>query len=243
MNYSTDLHTHTVASGHAENTIEEMVEEARKKKLTLLGITEHSVRMPGTCSEEYFEQLSEKKRDYGDIEVLFGAELNILDFKGTVDLDERIMQKLDLCIASIHIGIGYEPGNIEENTNAIISAIKSPFINIIGHLDDDNIPVDYEKVISAAMENDVLLEINNNSLTGCPWRINARKNIKKILDICKYNKHPVCINSDAHSINNVGKNKESLEFIREVGFPDEYVLNYYPEKLKTFLNRYKNTGF
>ncbi len=243
MRYCTDLHTHTVASGHAQNTIEEMIEEARKRSLTLLGITEHSVLMPGTCTEEYFEQLTDRKRDYGDIEVLFGVELNILDYEGAVDLDEQLMQKMDLCIASIHIGIGYEPGNLEQNTNAIIGAIKKPFVNIIGHLDDGKIPVDYEKVIDAAMEYDVLLEINNNSLAGCPWRENARENITRILEICKYNKYPVCINSDAHSIENVGRHNESLELIKEVGFPEEYVLNFYPEKLKTFLNRYKNTGF
>ena len=36
-----DLHTHTIASGHAYNTILEMAQAASDQGLELLGITEH----------------------------------------------------------------------------------------------------------------------------------------------------------------------------------------------------------
>ena len=36
-----DLHTHTVASGHAYNTIYEMARSASERGLSLLGITDH----------------------------------------------------------------------------------------------------------------------------------------------------------------------------------------------------------
>ena len=44
-----DVHTHTIASGHAYNTIYEMARAAAEKGLELLGITEHAPTMPGTC--------------------------------------------------------------------------------------------------------------------------------------------------------------------------------------------------
>ena len=44
-----DVHTHTIASGHAYNTMREMAKAASEKGLELLGITEHAVSMPGTC--------------------------------------------------------------------------------------------------------------------------------------------------------------------------------------------------
>ena len=66
LNYLADLHTHTVASGHAYNTINEMVNAAKAKHLSILGITEHSMTMPGTCHEFYFNNLRNAKRDYGD---------------------------------------------------------------------------------------------------------------------------------------------------------------------------------
>ena len=46
-----DLHTHTIASGHAYGTITEMVHAAALKNLPILGITEHAPSMPGSCGE------------------------------------------------------------------------------------------------------------------------------------------------------------------------------------------------
>ncbi len=97
-------------------------------------------------------------------------------------------------------------------------------------------------MIDAAMENDTLLEINNNSLTKGCWRKNTEKNIRRILELCAEYRYPVIIGSDAHCEKNVGRNEETLELLKRVDFPKELVLNYYPEKLKQFLNHYRNTG-
>lgn len=43
-----DVHTHTVASGHAFSTLQEMVRTAADKGLQILGITEHTGGIPGT---------------------------------------------------------------------------------------------------------------------------------------------------------------------------------------------------
>jgi len=53
-NYFADMHTHTIASGHAYSTIKEMAEAAQEKGIKLLGITEHSKNMPGSCHDIYF---------------------------------------------------------------------------------------------------------------------------------------------------------------------------------------------
>ena len=37
------------------------------------------------------------------VRMLFGAELNIMDPEGNVDLPERVCEELDLAIASMHI--------------------------------------------------------------------------------------------------------------------------------------------
>ena len=44
MEFTLDLHTHTVASGHAYSTVQEMAKAAADKGLKLLGITEHAMR-------------------------------------------------------------------------------------------------------------------------------------------------------------------------------------------------------
>ena len=37
-----DLHTHTIMSGHAYSTMQEMIRSASEKDVKLLGITEHA---------------------------------------------------------------------------------------------------------------------------------------------------------------------------------------------------------
>ena len=57
MEFTLDLHTHTVASGHAYSTVQEMAKAAADKGLKRLGITEHAQGIPGTCDEIYFHNM------------------------------------------------------------------------------------------------------------------------------------------------------------------------------------------
>ena len=65
-----DVHTHTVASGHAYNSMMEMIHAAQEKELEVYGITEHAPKMPGTCGEFYFHNLKVVPRKHGDLELL-----------------------------------------------------------------------------------------------------------------------------------------------------------------------------
>lgn len=48
--YTMDLHTHTIVSGHAYNTMNEMIRAAADKNLKIIGITEHAPAMPGSTN-------------------------------------------------------------------------------------------------------------------------------------------------------------------------------------------------
>ena len=43
MKYELDIHTHTIASGHAYNTLQEMIHTAKEKGLKLLGVSDHAI--------------------------------------------------------------------------------------------------------------------------------------------------------------------------------------------------------
>ena len=83
-----DLHTHTIASGHAYNTMNEMIAAAKLRGLEIYGITEHAPRMNGSCTEMYFQNFRILPREKDGMTVLHGVELNILDAEGHVDLTE-----------------------------------------------------------------------------------------------------------------------------------------------------------
>lgn len=122
---SLDVHTHTIMSGHAYSTLQEMAAVAQQKGLDILGITEHAPGIPGTCDPIYFRNLHVVPRQMGSLRLLLGAELNILDTSGTIDLDETIYPLLDLRIAGIHL-LCWQGGTIEENTQGMVNAIRNP---------------------------------------------------------------------------------------------------------------------
>ena len=237
--YLLDMHTHTVASGHAYNTLNEMGHAAARTGRELLGITEHSRTMPGTCHEFYFQNLKNACRRIEGVELCLGVELNIISYNGDVDMEESLLREMDVVIASIHNNIGYTSGSEAENTNAIVEAIKNPLINIIGHPDDSRVPLNYEEIVAASGEYGTLLEINNSSLTPGSFRTDPEKNDIKILELCKQFQVPVIIGSDAHAEDKVGSHQYALKLIEQTGFPEELLLNYYPERLKQYINKYK----
>ncbi len=158
-----DIHTHSIASGHAFSTLQEMAKTASEKGLELLGVTEHAPSIPGTCSLIYFRNLHVVPRKMYGIELLLGSELNITDYKGSIDMDENHLKMLDVRIAGIH-SLCYTPGSIEQNTQAIIGAISNSYIDIISHPGDGTVPLLYKPIVLAAKKYGTLLEINNSSL-------------------------------------------------------------------------------
>ena len=90
--YAADLHTHTIASGHAYSTIKEMAIAAEEKGIRLLGITEHSKGMPGSCQDIYFSNLRVVDRKIGEVALAMGVELNIIDYDGNVDMDRSLLR-------------------------------------------------------------------------------------------------------------------------------------------------------
>ena len=144
-----DLHTHTLASGHAYSTLMEMIRSAADNGLKLYGCADHAPAMPGTMGHLYFQNFKVIPRKLYGIQIIMGAELNILDSAGTVDLPEHVLSRLDYGIASIHPPC-YSGKTISENTSAYLGALKNPYIQIIGHPDDGRFPIDCDTLAAAA---------------------------------------------------------------------------------------------
>lgn len=221
-----DLHTHTIASGHATTaTITDMAKSAAAKNLKMLGISDHGPATLGGGRISYFRNLAYAPRKRLGVEILYGVEVNIMDNKGTLDLDDTILKNLDYAIASMHRPV-IKPGTIEENTAAYIAAMKNPYVRIIGHCDDVKYPVDYFALVQAAMKNHVFLEINNSSLSPDGYRGNTKANNLMILNLCKHFHYPVLLSSDSHGPEHVGDFSYALELVKLAEMPEELILNY-----------------
>lgn len=231
-----DLHTHTIASGHAYSTLKENIEEAREAGLAVLGVSDHAVAMPGTAHRLYFQNFKVIPERIGDLRLLHGVEANIMDFQGGLDMDESLLQEMDYVIASLHI-VCLKPGTLEENTAAVLGVMENPYVKIIGHPDDGRYPLDVEQVVKKALEKQVVLELNNSSLRDKGPRLNSRENSKAVLECAKKYGVPILMGTDSHICYQVGKFEQAEELLRETDFPQELVLNYYPDKLGLVMNQ------
>ena len=233
--YTCDMHTHTIASGHGTSaTIAEMAKAAAAKGMTILGITDHGPGTMAAGTTSYFRGISKSARLRSGIRVCLGAESNIMDYDGRLDLPDDILQDLDYVIASIHYGC-LKPGGREANTRAYALAMRHPCVKIIGHPDDTRYPLDYDRLAEAAGEYGVALEVNNASLAPDGWRGDVRPNILAMLKACREKKVPVILSSDSHGPAHIGDFTYAERIVEEVNFPRSLILNADPAHMLDFL--------
>ena len=96
MKYTIDTHTHTLVSGHAYNTIDEMAAYAAGIGVTHLAITDHAPKMPGSAGILYFSNMKIIPREKCGVRIYMGCEANIMDYDGNIDLKETHKQIVDI---------------------------------------------------------------------------------------------------------------------------------------------------
>lgn len=233
-----DVHTHTIVSGHAFSTVNEMIAEAQAKGLKVYGITEHGPKIPGTCDPLYFRNQYIVPRQYPDMQLLMGAELNILDYDGTLDITDDIYWKcFDHVIAGLH-QLCYDDGNREQNTSALIGAIENPHVDIISHpCDGTASDFDIEAVVLAAKRTGTLLELNNSSLNPYRGKKLAKPYFLKMLELSKKYDNPIIVSSDAHHTSQIADFAFAIPLIEETQFPRELILNTNPQAFLDYISK------
>lgn len=239
MRVEIDTHTHTLASGHAYNTINEMAKTAADKGLKGLAITEHAPQMPGTCHLFYFQNLRVVPRKRYGIELLLGTELNIMNEDGEVDLPEETLKTLDIAIASMHTPCFKEERTVEKVTAAYEKVMEHRYVDIIGHPDDGRFPVDMERLVSQAKKTGTLLEVNNSSLRPDGFRENTRENCLRMIKECKKQGAMIVLGSDSHVDVDIAEYPYAEEVLKKADFPEELIANLSLEKLKASLKHNK----
>lgn len=237
MSIQIDPHTHTIASGHAYNTMKEMATAAAEKGIAYLGITDHGPSFPGSVTHIHFNNLRAVSRNAYGVQLLLGVEANIVDTNGTLDLPDEILRQLDLVLFGMHTQCYHAHQERDINTQAVIAAMRNPYTMMIVHPDDGKFPVHAEEIVRAAVENRVLIELNNCSLIPNSYRLNGRENSQELLRYCEKYGAPVMMSSDAHADTSIGDVALSQALVEELGFPKELILNNQPERFLSYLNR------
>lgn len=233
--YVSDMHTHSIASGHGtSDTIAKMAKTAKAHRMRLLGITDHGPATMGSAKEAYFKSLTMAPRWRCGVEILYGIELNILNQNGKVDLPQEILSRLDYAVASMH-SQNLIHGDICQNTTGYLNVMKNPKVKILGHIDTPSFPADIEELVGCAPKHHVLIELNEASLAPGGIRTpNPEGSVRIVLAAKKYHT-PLLLSSDSHGAAHVGDFTYCIKLLRALDFPEQLIINNQTEHLKSFL--------
>jgi len=162
-----DLHVHTNLSGDGHETLEDMLDAVVARGMAYVAITDHGedLRINGASREQMLaqrERIAELVDRYAPLRILHGCELNI-GRTGELDYDQDFLMGFDWCVASVHSLFDLDR---QEQTKRVITALRNPAVNAIGHLTGrqigsrPGIDLDVDAVIEAAVETGTALEVN-----------------------------------------------------------------------------------
>ena len=95
MQMIADLHTHTLCATHAYNTFTEMAAAAKALGYCALAVTDHAPAMPDAPHAWHFGNWSAMPRTIDGVAILYGAEANVMDTKGGLDLSQSQLEAQD----------------------------------------------------------------------------------------------------------------------------------------------------
>ncbi len=236
MRHLTDTHAHTVASTHAYSTVEEYFQAAADKGLQLFSITDHGPEMPDSPHPWHFGNMRVLPRTRYGVAMLKGIEANILPAEHRpLDVNATLMSFMDFGIASFHEPV-FPPSDLKAHTQAMITAMETGLIQILGHPGNPNYPIQIDEVVRAARDNNVLIEINNSSFVSS--RLGSEPYCMQILETVHALDWKVALSSDSHVHYTVGDVDVALGKIESIGFPEDNIVTLNARRLIEFLGEH-----
>lgn len=228
-----DLHVHTVASGHAYSTIEEITHAAAAKGMRGVGMSDHGPAMPAAPHVYHFMGLRFVPEWLNGVRVFRGVEANILD-DGQIDLSDEFLMRLDVVLAGFHADCGYTGTTLAQNTKTMLQVMENPRVNIISHPGNPEFPIDHLAVVKQAVATGTALEINSSSFSNA--RCGSKPNCIEIARLCAEHGALIAIGSDAHIAQTVGEVADAIAVVQQAGIRWEQVVNRTLESTLKFLN-------
>ncbi len=227
MRLLADLHTHTVASGHGYSTVTEVATAAAAKGLELVAITEHGPAVPGGAHLWYFWNMKVIPSVLGGVRILKGCEANpCLDTENGIDLPDEMLAMLDFVAVGLHPACGFDDIDRVKNTEALLRVVENPLVDMITHPGNEaEFPVDLDVIVSAAVRNGVILELNNYSFDPRSGRHASFAREREFAEAARDAGATIAVNSDAHFHLLVGEVSNALAVAEEIGFPEERIVN------------------
>jgi len=243
MKFYGDYHTHSRYSD-GRQSITEIALAAEQRGLKEVAVTDHGpdVAVIGVKHERHYLQIKDEVKAINEagqfaVEMFVGAEANIRDLEGSLDISYNIIKELDLLIAGLHpytlpasiddgikiwlqnslrhLGKAQQEKAKNANTKASCEALyRNPEVEILAH-PGLFFEVEMEEIARACIKNEVLFEIN----CGHEHPV--------LSDIIKAERIGVdfIIDSDAHFPETVGELSYGEYIVNRLGIDSARVIN------------------
>lgn len=231
-----DLHTHSEASDGVD-TVEAMAKAAEARGYEYLAITDHSHSLTignGLSAERLLESMEHVRKvneAHPDLHLLVGTEVEI-DDKGGLDYPPKLLEDLDIVVAAVHSRFKMTPA---EMTDRLVTAVSNENVNILAHPtgriigEREGYSFDMEKVMQAAKDNGVALEVNS-----FPERLDLND---VHCAMARERGVMISIDTDAHNVRQLDYMLYGVATAKRGWVPPELVLNALPwQELRKRLN-------
>jgi putative hydrolase len=219
-----DCHLHSRWSDGAA-TMEAMARTAEALGHEYMVVTDHSARLTvahGLSRDRLLAQLDELdevRRRVAPFRVLSGMEVDIFE-DGTLDLDDDLLGRLDVVVASVHSKLSMEP---EAMTRRMVVAAANPHVDILGHCTGRMVGkraasrFDADYVFAACARFGTAVELNSR-----PERLDPPV---ELIEVALSHGCQFSIDSDAHSTGQLEWQPHGCEMAAAAGVPLERIVN------------------
>ena len=217
------MHCHSTWSDD-RHSIEQMARAAEERGASYLTITDHSATahyargLDVERIERQWDEIDEVQGRVG-ITLLRGTEADILA-DGALDWPDRIIERLDVIIASIHNRYKQDEARMTER---VLRAMRHPAFKIWGHpmgrlvTSRPPIPLRIEEVLDALAESRGAIEIS-----GDPHRLDMEPRLARM---ARARGIPFVLSVDAHSMPELDNVRYAVGLARRAGIHRDEVLN------------------
>lgn len=234
-----DLHVHTVNSMHAYSTITECIDAAREKGLEYLGITDHFYGEERIREENELVAMrymrNEIQKYYNDITLVNGGEFNVaVDLSDMRDSAKERLSEINWKLLGIHSWF-YKPSKHDYRTTIehFIETAEQLKPSAFAHIEREMSCYSIHEIkeiicliVGYAIKNDIILEINESSLSREPDSPTAPVEIMKLwVPYALEHNAYFSLGSDSHYHKAIGNFDKCLEFVNSVGVPRNKIIN------------------
>jgi putative hydrolase len=206
-----DFHMHTTLTDGTAS-LEDMVNASIAQNLRAIAITEH-VRRDSAWLPRFWAAVENVRAETNGIKIYHGIEAKALDYKGTLDASDEMLERAEIVLGSVHRYPDGEGGVIawkglaperaaDIEFRAAQGLASNPRVNVLAH------PGGVYEQKFGAFPRDRLEEIVATAARyGVAIEINARYcvDLTALIALCEKHRTAISLGSDAHSPGQVGR--------------------------------------